>query len=56
MKNLKKPTYQQKRRIAKADVDPMSVLVKEDKGDSIVVVDKNTDKVLEITGKTFVEL
>lgn len=51
MKNLKKPTYSQKQRIAKAGVDPMSVLVKLDSGDSILLVDKATDKVFEINGK-----
>lgn len=56
MKNLKKPTYNQKQRIAKAGVDPMSVLVKMDQGDSILVVEKATDKVFEIIGKNYTEI
>lgn len=56
MKNLKKPTYHQKKKIAKASIDPMNVLVKEDNSDSIVVLDRTTGKLLEITGKSYSEL
>ncbi len=56
MKNLKKPTYSQKQRLSKAGVDPMTVLVKLDMGDSLLVVEKSTDKVLEVSGKHYTEI
>ena len=56
MKNLKKPNYNQKQRIAKAKVDPMKVFVKSDDGTTIVVLDRETNKTLEITGRKFREL
>ena len=56
MKNLKKPNYNQKQRIAKAGVDPMKVYVVEETTDSITVLDRESNKKLQIIGKHFTEL
>lgn len=49
MKNPKKPTYDQKRRISKAGIDPTTVLVKSDNGTSMILINKITADVIEIT-------
>lgn len=51
LKNLKKPTYSQKQRISKAGIDPMTVLVHKDLGDSMILVNKETNEKLEIACK-----
>ena len=56
MKNLKKPNYNQKQRIARAGIDPMRVFVKSEDDECIVVLDRDSEKTLRITGKHFEEV
>ena len=51
MKNLKKPTRDQKERMAKAKLDPTAFLVKEDAGGTLIVVDKISGKAKAVEGK-----
>lgn len=56
MKNLKKPNWSQKQRIAKAGIDPMKVSVKADNEGSITVVERESGKTFLIVGKNFKEI
>ena len=56
MKNLKKPTYLQKQRISRAGLDVKKLFVKSDDGTTLVVIDRDTDKVFEVRGKKYAEI
>lgn len=50
MKNPKKPTYDQKRRISKKGLDATQFLVKSDKDGVLSVVNKFTGEEIQING------
>ena len=56
MKNLKKPTYLQKQRISRAGLDAKRLFIKSDDGTTLVVIDRDTDKIFEIRGKKYTEV
>lgn len=51
MKNLKKPTYAQKKRIVKAGLDFEDFLVKRETPEELVIVNKATNEVKAVRGK-----
>ena len=56
LKNLKKPTFLQKKRLAKAGIDPTRVFVKEEKDDYLIVLNRDDNKFYKAFGKHFEEL
>lgn len=50
MKNLKKPTYDQKRRISKKGLDATQFLVKSDKNGQLSLINKETNEEIQING------
>lgn len=56
LKNLKKPTFLQKKRLAKAGIDPTRVFVKEETADYLIVLNRDDNKLYKAIGKHFEEI
>lgn len=51
MKNLKRPTFAQKKRIVKAGLDFEDYLIQKDTPEELIIVSKETNEVRSVKGK-----